>query len=518
MSWQLHGPGLLLTAAHIMLIDGRSITSDVHLSSDVCLVGCGLAGLTLASEMIDTRLGVIALESGLIGCDALAQDRNHGDVRGDPYVGLRPSRCRQVGGTINIWNTPVRDGLGAKYVPLDARDFKEPGDNAPGWPLSHEDLLPYYVRAQSVCRLGPFEYSAYQWQTSRCKPLDLAVGTLQSHVYQFGSRDVFLKSKTDAIIGAASIRVVAGATVCAMSPGSDGTVKHIRAVTSAGATIKVSARIFVLSAGAIENARLLLVSRRVDSAFLGPSNYWIGRCFMEHPRDSALVLIPHSEELYADAAFYDAHDTHEGVVVCGRLGPSDSLAAETGLPNFSVSLQPMSRYGYLHRAMQQLGWRPRALGYGWSQLRNPARVLNGLRLLINLEQRPVRDNRIVLSSSEDDLGVPRPALCWTWKATTESALREIRDVLKVALESSGLGQVRMSGDRVPDANAHHHAGTTRMALVPEDGVLDTDSRAHGSDNLYVTGASVFPTAGYANPALTIVALALRLSDHLKSRL
>jgi choline dehydrogenase-like flavoprotein len=74
-------------------------------------------------------------------------------------------------------------------------------------------------------------------------------------------------------------------------------------------------------------------------------------------------------------------------------------------------------------------------------------------------------------------------------------------------------------DRVrPDPNAHHHAGTTRMHEDARRGVVDGDGRVHASDNLYVAGGSIFPSAGFANPTLTIVALALRLADHLKERI
>jgi choline dehydrogenase-like flavoprotein len=65
---------------------------------------------------------------------------------------------------------------------------------------------------------------------------------------------------------------------------------------------------------------------------------------------------------------------------------------------------------------------------------------------------------------------------------------------------------------------YHYIGTTRMSTGARDGVVDTDCRVHGVDNLYVAGSSVFPTAGHVNPTLTIVALALRLAEHLNARM
>ncbi len=84
------------------------------------------------------------------------------------------------------------------------------------------------------------------------------------------------------------------------------------------------------------------------------------------------------------------------------------------------------------------------------------------------------------------------------------------------LEASGAGRVEVAPPLAPDPDAHHHAGTTRMHPDPELGVVDADLRVHGMDNLFVTGASVFPTAGVANPTLTIVALTLRLAGHLRT--
>ncbi|MDH4169626.1 MAG: GMC family oxidoreductase, partial [Acidimicrobiia bacterium] len=67
--------------------------------------------------------------------------------------------------------------------------------------------------------------------------------------------------------------------------------------------------------------------------------------------------------------------------------------------------------------------------------------------------------------------------------------------------------------RMVHPSAHHHAGTTRMSVRPEDGVVDPRGAVHGVDNLFVAGASVFPTAGYANPTLTAMALGCRVGHH-----
>ena len=166
------------------------------------------------------------------------------------------------------------------------------------------------------------------------------------------------------------------------------------------------------------------------------------------------------------------------------------------------------------RWLRRLGSARPATGYGWSRQRDPAAVYDAFHLLVNLEQRPHPENRIVLSPARDAFGSPRAELHWEWRGEEQVRLELLRAFLARAIEDAGLGTVLIDAALPSDPNAHHHAGTTRMSADPHDGVVDANSRVHGMENLYVSGASVFPTAGFANPVLTIVALALRLADHL----
>jgi len=133
-------------------------------------------------------------------------------------------------------------------------------------------------------------------------------------------------------------------------------------------------------------------------------------------------------------------------------------------------------------------------------------------VLLNLEQLPHPENRITLGHRRDALGVPLPTLEWRWRPDDQRGLDRLRAV--VAAELRAVGAVTVDVARHLDPNAHHHAGTTRMHDDTALGVVDRHARVHGTDNVYVAGASVFPTAGFANPVLTIVALTLRLARHL----
>ena len=130
------------------------------------------------------------------------------------------------------------------------------------------------------------------------------------------------------------------------------------------------------------------------------------------------------------------------------------------------------------------------------------------------------DSRVTLSDQRDVLGLRRIRL--DWRLSTHDRHSIIEHIRSLALEIGALGIGRMFidvGD--PDGwpeivrGGAHHMGTTRMHDDPHKGVVDRNCRLHGCDNLYVIGGSVFPTSGAANPTLTIVALTLRLADHLR---
>jgi choline dehydrogenase-like flavoprotein len=137
------------------------------------------------------------------------------------------------------------------------------------------------------------------------------------------------------------------------------------------------------------------------------------------------------------------------------------------------------------------------------------------------EQAPNPDSRVTLSDRRDRFGVPLPRLDWRFTELDRRSLRTTQELMDAALRQAGIGRVeQLLGDLdEPElfVGQWHHMGTTRMHDDPRYGVVDADSRVHGTTNLYVTGASVFATGGAVNPTLTAVAMGLRLADHLTSQ-
>ena len=518
----------------ILIVDDTPTNLDVlvdyfhDLGFDVLVATDGHGAL---EQMSHAKPDVILLESGSDTSEPAFEALNEGDVVGDAYAGLRPTRSRRVGGTSGLWNTPAdlqQRGIGAKYVPLDPVDFEQrPHVELSGWPFGHREIERYYARAETLCGLAPVGATSGPGKTPRSDATFARFGRqdtgarfsrLVPGAYRVAPRGALIDPLVSRLLQAPNVRLCTRSTVLKLDSGSSG-----RAITRAqvsslgGPTWYVRARRFVLCAGAVENARLLLLSADAREARWGNSR-WIGRCFMEHPRDSALALVDCARDRYRDLAFYDLHADGAAVVV-GRLGLAAEVVRDGEVPNASVTLlprcRPWVRFGRSIVGSFGASWPP--AGHGWSRASSPALAYDGFRLLLNLEQRPHPENRITLGERCDALGCPVAELHWRWRELDQALLDRLRRVVTEEFASMGLGRIEVTSSAPPDPNAHHHAGTTRMHDDARFGVVDATGRVHGTDNLFVAGASVFPTAGFANPVLTIVALAVRLAEHLRAR-
>jgi choline dehydrogenase-like flavoprotein len=131
-------------------------------------------------------------------------------------------------------------------------------------------------------------------------------------------------------------------------------------------------------------------------------------------------------------------------------------------------------------------------------------------------------SRVMLTDAVDEFGLRRVVLDWRLPSDFESKMHRAHELMADEFGRSGIGRVRIESSATGEdpmkylSNGHHHMGTTRMHVDPRQGVVDPNCRVHSLSNLYIAGSSVFPTYACDDPTLTIVALTLRLSEHLKS--
>jgi hypothetical protein len=500
-----------------MYLNGSDLSEGASLEADLCIVGAGPVGLSLASEFTNSKRSVLVIESGGQRLDADTQLLNFSHVDGDLHQGLQKSRHRQVGGTANLWNTPFLSGNGAKYVPLDRMDFAEHHGRT-AWPLSLDDLVPYYQRAQVVAGLGPFAYESEEWQLPP-SPIPSDHPLLASGIYQFGPASHFQNLLPEHIKNSEQLTMLSNATVLQFH-WKNGRVRKLLALGPGGNRMSVEADQFILAAGGAENTRMLLIE--ADRGHFVDRSGWLGRGFMEHPRDYSIRIVSSSRDLFRRLEFFDTHACN-GTVVCGRIALKEEAVVEHDLPNAAGILLPTGRaisppHWRLERLARKrfdwsLHWPP---GYGWSRLPSALRVFSGFQLLLNLEETPDSANRLVLESDCDRYGVPRMRLQRNWSAVDARRLERLRKLVVDCLDDLGLGPLQVAPSRAPDPNSHHHLGTTRMGRDEKSGVTDSYGQVFGTKNLFIAGGSLLPSGGYANPTLTNIALAIRLADRLAS--
>lgn len=531
--------------------DARRIAAGSTLQADICIVGAGIAGISIAREFVGRRQRVVLLEGGGLDFTKSLRDlpavlRRHslgeqalssGRSAGQPYYPLRFTRVRAFGGSSRAWH----DGRGVQARPLDAIDFgARDGLPESGWPIDRAALDPFYERAQRLCALGPYAYDAGSWEAKGYgAPLPLDPERVQSVMFQFGKQSRFHRYEND-LARAENVDVVLHATAVHLAD-KGGRVTSMDCATLAGNRFTVQARTFVLAAGAIETARLLLVSRDSQPTGIGNGRDLVGRSFMEHPDVAAGYLIPDPRLDQNAFRLYQHQQAGENLTVEAMFRLSDSVLKRERLLNAVLRLRHTYRSS-MTEAVQSAQVVRRSLHYG---VATPGLARHALRSAIGApqilrhyascrsgrppdifgidvmaEQAPTKSSRVRLARRRDRLGVPKTILDWRLASVDWESIRRTMEIFGEAVREAGVGTVvsTVGVDGPPPAvfGNWHHLGTTRMNPDPARGVVDENCRVHDMANLYVAGGSVFPTGGYANPSLTIVALSLRLADHLAS--
>lgn len=554
-----------------MLSDGRQYEDGAALAADVCVIGTGAAGMTVALELAAAGVQVVVLEAGGRRAEREAQDTYRGHLAsGTVHDRLDLVRQKRLGGTTAQWG-----GRCGMLEPLDLRRRNWVSDS--GWPLEWRELEPHYRRAQALCDLGAFEYVAAEAlgrdepfirdsekAASRESPLE------DDRLWRWSPPVDFWRRYGGRLAESHRAQVVHHANVVRLERDPEGgRVLQAVASPSPGREWSVKASVFVLASGGLETARLLLASNRETPAGIGNHHDLVGRFYMTHPVAEVGRVCFADAGRAAAGAFFLSRDG----VWCRRMLKLDAGAQERhGLLNLAAALwfpDPLdpthgngllSAFGLVRAAMARgrLDWKSAGVQRHYGQLHglgahlgNVARDLPAvgaygamwvrrrwlarrrlpsfmvqpadgpLRFRFDAEQSPERDNRVTLSRDRDRFGVPRLELRFRVSSSDrDSVVRSLR-LIGDEFGRLGAGSVEASpeGDLLAElelGDGTHQMGVARMADNPRQGVVDRDCRVHDAQNLFLAGSAVFPTSGAMGPTLTIVALSVRIAEAVRA--
>src|SRR5690606_37103199 len=189
-----------------MIQDFRDYEEGAVLEADLCIVGAGAAGITLALELVGSGLEVLVVESGGFEAEPETLALNQGKVVGLPSLALDASRLRFLGGSTNHWDAHCR--------PLDPIDLeKRPWVPYSGWPIEWAELERHYPRAQQLCELGPCVYAPEHWSKSLPGLIDFDPARVVNRLWQYGPPTRFGQRYRADLQEAAKVRVLLNANI-----------------------------------------------------------------------------------------------------------------------------------------------------------------------------------------------------------------------------------------------------------------------------------------------------------------
>lgn len=549
-----------------MTEDAIDIPHGTILECDVAVVGSGAAGISLACELIGSGKQVILLESGGLALESGTQDLADGEVTDSSSHGpLDRYRKRMFGGTTTVW--------GGRCAPFDGIDF-EKRDHVPhsGWPIGPDDLAPYYKRAHDYTLTGDCDYNCASSLKDGAEPTIPGLGDdiwLQDRLWRFSLPTDYGTEFGERLRNADNVRIILHANVLKLHTEASGQrIERVEASSLKDNRFTVKAGTVILAAGGLESTRLLMVSDDVHTNGLGNAHDQLGRYYLSHisgdlgeirfePRDRRVI--------------WQYQKARDGVYVKRNLRVREAVQRHEGLLNFRAILthppfagadhgsgvlsavylvkrffrgqippeysKELASAGY-HHVPQHLRnvvmGAPGLVRFGshWFLRRTLARRKypsvslksrsNAYTIHFDAEQTPNPDSRVTLSDRTDRFGFPLLKADWKWSDQDIVSVVRHHQLLRDEIESNKVGRLTLPNEEVPDvvragfAVGSHHIGTTRMADDPRHGVVDRNCEVHGVKGLFIAAPSSFPTASYANPVLTITALAIRIADHVKS--
>ncbi len=496
---------------------------------DVCIIGGGIAGITLAMYL-NKSLNILLLEAGGEDYSEESQEVYKGKNIGHEYFDLNVGRARFLGGTSNWW--------GGWSAPLSSFDFKKRDYvKHSGWPIDKTDLDPYEKEARSIVELPDKPRSInYKGWTDVLENSDeyLKGFKFQWSVPPINFRDKY-KSELE---NRSNITCAVNANLTDITLLDNlSSIKNIEIKNYRNKVFGANAKTYILATGGIENARLLLNFNKQCKNGIGNDNDLVGRFFSDHLHfiTGEFIVEDHVEEIFSSKKEKqsDRYEDYNNFLV-----PSEKFQKNDEILNFGLRIEPL---GSIYQKPFQSKLKDIICTWKWlenitEEFRDQKTDCTGDGHIRTVsEQAPNPKSRITLGQEDDKLGLRRPILNWQLQKIDKTTQRKASIRFAKMFAKQNLGRVKIQEwvfdedawfpgfdlpeypERPQELGGNHHMCTTRMSASPSEGVVDKNQKVFGVDNLYVAGSSVFTTVGHVNSTFPIIQMTLRLADHINTR-
>lgn len=504
-----------------MLID---LADTLHVNDpikvDFCVIGAGVAGITLAHELAQKKFIVGLIEGGDIEQNTQNQQLYDGQSSGTflSNSSLYPlkTRTRCLGGTSNQWT--------GSCEPLTEDDLhSKDWIHHSGWPLLSEELFPYYQQACDYCDVPLFNNndSFLELEKYKKKRMVFKQNPLITQLVHVSPPTRFGTKYLDTLIKSPNIKLILNANFKSMHFSNNKThIREIKFENLKNLTLTVEAKFFILACGGLENARILLQPTLDHPLGVGNEYDIVGRYFMEH---ASLTV----------GQFCSTHEQHDLPLYRMRPQTSKQHWQKYGyltlhpsiLQEYQLLKMAVEFYPILKKSVDPFSLAVGQLAQSIDSLNpynmNPKLPLSFYHLRIRAEQVPNRNSRIELTHDRDRLGQLKIKVLWELSKQDIHSIHHSLKIIAHILGKHRYGRIQLLDQNMeqwPEVfSSHHHMGTTRMGSDPKTSVVDSNLKVHSTNNLFITGSSVFPTSGVAYPTLTITALSIRLAEYLKNK-